>query len=38
MLKIPVDTGRLFDGDRDYELWIGALVDRVYVTRRKQDK
>lgn len=34
LLGIPVDTGRLFDGDERYELWIGTVVDLVADTRR----
>lgn len=35
LLGISVDTGRLFDGDERYGLWIGTVVDRVADTKRR---
>lgn len=36
LLKIGVDTGRLYDGDDPhYEIWLSALRDRVAATRRR---
>jgi len=29
VLRVPVDTARLFDGDEDYEIAIAAACDRV---------
>ncbi|HEY1437368.1 MAG TPA: hypothetical protein VGG82_07685 [Casimicrobiaceae bacterium] len=29
LLRIPVDSGRLFDGDEDYEIAMWAVVERV---------
>jgi hypothetical protein len=29
LLGIPVDTGRLFDGDGEYGLWIEAVIDEA---------
>jgi hypothetical protein len=36
LLGIPVDTGRLFDGDDHYELWLWAIVRSVKDTLRRQ--
>jgi hypothetical protein len=37
MLEIPVDTGRLYDGDDPYyELWLRTLAQKVEVTKRAQ--
>lgn len=38
LLGIPVDTGRLYDGDDPgYELFLWALVERVQATLRQQN-
>ena len=37
MYGVPVDTGRLYDGDDPgYELFLWAVVDRVAATVRTQ--
>lgn len=36
ILGVPVDTGRLYDGDDPgYELFLWAVVDRVSETARR---
>lgn len=38
MLKVPVDTSRLFDGDEGYYHWMMAIASRVSDTRREVDE
>lgn len=33
LMKVPVDTSRLFDGDAMYAAWILAIVERVNETK-----
>jgi hypothetical protein len=35
LLKVPVDTSRLFDGDENYFLWIVTVATRVSETKRE---
>lgn len=38
MLGIPVDAGRLYDGnDPHFAAWVAMLADMVYEARRKQN-
>jgi hypothetical protein len=32
---LHVDTSRLFDGDRDYAMWVGIVVEKVDATNRQ---
>lgn len=39
LLEIPVDPGRLFDGDDpNFELWLSTVVDLVNSKRREQNR
>jgi hypothetical protein len=38
LLKIPVDSGRLFDGDEDYEVAMWAVVERVSEHNRVENE
>lgn len=38
MLRVPVDTGRLFDGDEGYYHWMMGVASRVSDTRREVDE
>lgn len=38
VLGIPVDVGRLYDGDDPYFVaWLASVADMVYEARRKRD-
>lgn len=38
MLRIAVDSGRLFEGDEDYEIAMWAVVERVSEHNRVENE
>jgi hypothetical protein len=36
LLEIPFDTGRLYDGDELYTIWLTTIVDKVGTERERQ--